>query len=152
DPAPVLPEGDPETGPPPEAGLPVDPATGNVGAVLVRGGRRGARVERRRRRRDVLRLFLVVRRPEPGDPLPAALDLLPVAGQPVALRGRPPPEAAHPDEVVLLVVVAPVAGDPEGAFRLLLGRHFRHRVGRPPGHHGRSLGASFGRPGVGFVD
>src|SRR6202011_4337378 len=112
------------------------PAAGDVTAALVRGGRGWAVVDRRRRRRQVLDFLDVLGGPEAGDPLPAAVHLLPVAGRPFASgRGRAP-EAAHPGEIRRLVVPTPVAGEPHDplALRFLVRGRFLNRVGRLLGH------------------
>ena len=68
----------------------------------------------------------------PGDPLVTPVDLVPVAGHPLAVGRRLAPDAADPEVVVARDVPAPVARDPLDvlAGRLLVGRHLLDRVGR----------------------
>src|SRR5262249_11248765 len=88
----------PEPGPPEVAILLGDPAAGHVRTVVVRRGRGGAFVNRRRRRGHVSNLFLIDRGPVAGHPLPAILHGLPVAGNPLPIGRGNAPEAAHPNE------------------------------------------------------
>jgi len=137
DPDPTRLDGRPEAGPPdvtvvlpvPTARRPED----------VRRGRRAvrSRLQARWRRRQVSRLSsrgglilrstcgLAHRNPGSRDPLEAALDLVPVAGHPLAAWRRLTPDPADPEVIVAGLVPAPVSGDPLDvlAGRLLVRRH-----------------------------
>src|SRR5262245_3521562 len=73
----------PEPGPPQITCVAPDPATGGVNVILIRGGGGWAGVNGRRRIGHIIDFLIVIGGPEAGRPLPAALDLLPVARHPV---------------------------------------------------------------------
>src|SRR5262249_48258369 len=131
-PDPIWVVSDPVPGPPEVTILLVDPAAGYVRAVIVRRGRGRAFVDRRRRRGYVGHLFLIDRGPVAGNPLPAVLQGLPVARDPLPIGRGDAPESAHPNEVLLPLVPAPIAGNPYHVFPFgfLIGRHFVNGLGR----------------------
>jgi len=79
-----------------------------------------------------LQLLLSGRSPQAGNPVPAALDLLPGTGHPLTTRRRGAPETAHPQIISLILIPGPVAGNPLHivAVRFLIGRQFIDRLGR----------------------
>src|SRR5262249_16124100 len=90
--------------------------------------------------------------PEAGHPLDAVAGLPPVAGHPALALRRRPPDAADPEEVLALVVVVPVAADPDHvALGLLLRRQLLEVLRRSFGDDGRRLRVA-GEAGEGLVD
>src|SRR5262249_22068605 len=127
---------------------------GNVGAVVGRRGRRGAGIDTRGRGRQILDLVQIGVGPEAGGPLPTVLDLLPMAGHPLAVGRHGAPEAAHPDGILAVLVPLPVAWKPLNvvALGLLVGRQLINGRGRLAWHNGRWRGLARGRLGERFVN
>src|SRR5438093_357772 len=91
-------------------------------------------------------------RPKPGCPLPASGNLGPVAGHPLPVGRRRPPETAYPDVVGSFVIPAPIAGNPlHIALGLLIGWHFLDYFGRLLGNDRSRLRLSRNRFSVGFM-
>jgi hypothetical protein len=80
------------------------------------------------------RLPLFARPPEAADPLVTVVHLSPVARHPLAIGRWHSPHPADPDEIVAVLVPAPVAWDPDRILilRLLVRRDLIDRVGRLP--------------------
>ncbi len=72
-----------------------------------------------------------------------ALDLVPVARNPLAARGRFAPDAADPKEIVARLVPAPIARYPLDILpsRFLVGRDFLDRPGGSLGMTGPAAGS-----------
>src|SRR5438046_9878328 len=102
----------PEARPPGIARFPINPVPRNEAAGRRRRGHRGTRIDRVRRRRIICQLLLVALRRESGNTLPAAIDCGPAPRYPLPSRRRQPPEAAHPQEIVALILPAPVTWHP----------------------------------------
>ena len=132
------------------------PVSRNPVVVLRRGGDVRAHVDAFwRGGGDVFHLFGLGVRPIAGDPLVLGpFKRVPVAGDPLAFRREIPPDAADPEEIVLVLVPSPVAGDPGDVLtlELLLGRQFFDRLGRGGGNDEPGLGLVAHRLGEGLVD
>src|SRR5262249_50767374 len=127
---------------PPDVALAVNPAARHIDRVVGGGRRHRSVVDRGGRLRQILQLPprrhalwllpgpFIRRRPDAADPLPAIADLAPAARHPDAIGWRHAPEATDPNEVLPLLVVAPVAWHPLDilAFGLLVGRHLVDRL------------------------
>ncbi len=147
-PAPIGLEGDPEAGAPGVSRFGPVPAAGRPDRIgsewvadrpgLDAGGRGG----------QVLGVGWVHRHPDAGGPLPASIDLVPVAWYPVMPGRRQPPDPADPDVITAITAIlipAPVAGDPLDVvpLGLLVRGLLFDRLGRFCRHHG---------PGSGVID
>src|SRR5207244_3196427 len=89
---------------------------------------------------------------------PTALNLLPVAGNPLPIGRNRPPNPAYPNEIGLVWVPRPISGDPLDvvAGRLLVRGHLfnwrggllgHNRSGRRSDVHGLSVGFVHRSPG-----
>src|SRR5262249_19490746 len=92
--------------------------------------------------------------PDPRDPLPAAGCFAPVAGNPLAVRRRHPPEAADPEVIVAVRVPSPVTRDPLNlvTLRLLVRWDFLDEIGRFFVHDGTGARRNMHRGRIGLVD
>src|SRR5262249_25153771 len=107
----------PKSRPPQVAGLIPCPAARDENTLGIRGGRHGLD-DRVRRLRQVFNGFLDLDIPISRHKLPTVINLVPVAGNPLTLRGKIAPYAAHPDEVAAIIIPSPIAWNPGdvGAF------------------------------------
>ena len=92
--------------------------------------------------------------PEAGHPLPAVLDLLPVAADPAPADRGFPPKTAHPDVALRAVIPRPVTGDPNDivAFGANVRRRLRNGGRRLLALHRGRDGLGFDRFRIGLVD
>ena len=92
--------------------------------------------------------------PEARDPLVPAVGLVPITGDPFDALRHGPPDAAGPDEFLLVGLVAPITGDPDDviAGRLLFRRHFFDRVRRLLGNDRAGRRIEHDRLGEGLVN
>src|SRR5260370_42308567 len=130
-PQPAGPKRRPESRSPEVTILLINPASGHITAIVVRSRWQSFR-DRLGRGWKYLFFALGLHSPVAGHPLPAFLLLLPVTGDPVAAGEADPPDAAHPEKIIAVVIKGPVAGNPlrAGLFGLLLGGQFVYRLRR----------------------
>src|SRR5437870_6869733 len=145
-PDPARPVVAPEARPPGIARFPINPVPRNEAAGRRRRGHRGTRIDRVRRRRIICQLLLVALRPESGNPLPATIDRGPTPRYPLPARWRQPPEAAHPQEIVAIIIPGPVAWNPLNvSLGFLVGGHLIQKRRRLFGDDGSRLRGSADR-------
>ena len=138
----------PVTGAPRIAALMPNPTPWDPGLVGRRRGNVGTRFDRRGRLGQVFDLAHLRIGPVSGSPLSIPPRLAPITGHPLATWRQRAPNAADPQEIVPLVIPAPVAGYPRDVlpFGSLIGRQFLDGGRRRFGNHD----AWFGIEGHGF--
>ena len=155
-PGPVRAQQVPITGAPHVAGLRPHPVPRNPRVVHRRGGDVRTDIDAARRSRGkVGDLGGLAVRPVAGGPLvfPVA-KVVPIARHPLAVRRQVPPDAADPEEIVPVVVPAPVARNPGHVIPLglLLGRELFDGFRRCDTNDQAGLRLEADRLGKGLVD
>src|SRR5262249_50878222 len=125
-PRPVVPRCRPVTGAPGVAAVVPDPCSGDPRLVWRGSLDTGALVDRLGWLGQVLDLIRLGVGPIAADPLVPVVRAIPIPRNPLAAGGQRAPHAAHPQEVIAIVIPGPVSRDPGhvGARRFLIRRNF----------------------------